>query len=77
MTKEPEVSTEDQAGIFQRGGIFPGPPRRCPSCGNPVPKVVVDGGGVHFRCRNCGTATYVERGCLWTVHDPNNTLQAG
>jgi hypothetical protein len=48
-------------------GIFPGPPRRCPSCGGGGMSAVADGGGVHFRCRGCGAIVYVAHGRVWTT----------
>jgi hypothetical protein len=60
-------STPAGRAAGQVATVFPGPPKDCPLCGESDPKVVVDGGGVHFRCSGCGAAIYVEQGRLWAL----------
>ena len=57
-------------GLFGPGGVIPGPPRRCPDCGQPAPQPVLAGSEINFLCHRCGTCWHIGMGYLWAVRPP-------
>jgi hypothetical protein len=64
----PLGTESDAAGFFAGGGIVPGPPKTCPSCGEPAPEAVWDGSRTNFLCHQCGTCWHLGMGWVWATH---------
>lgn len=65
------TAEDDPAGLFVHGGVIPGPPTKCPNCGEPAPEAVFDGTNTNFLCHHCGTCIHIAMGYMWTV-DPRS-----
>src|SRR5579884_4040133 len=65
-THAPQAEPVDP-GFFEAGGVIPGPPQRCPGCGEPSPEPVHVGSETNFFCHRCGTCWHIGMGYLWAV----------